>query len=91
MIQTRESALCKLRKTHMTEAEGGSSVGQYCSDTYSFTSLNLDILRFLHQLEIVIVSLRARGGATKKGFGRFHPKVLPTVRCIFPVAISPTF
>jgi len=34
------------KDTQDKEAEGGLSVGQYCSDTFSF-SLNLDISRFL--------------------------------------------
>jgi len=34
-------------RRHNKEAEGGLSVGQYCSDTFSFTSLNLNISRFL--------------------------------------------
>jgi len=35
------------KDTQGKEAEGGSSVGQYCSDTFSFPSLNVDISRFL--------------------------------------------
>jgi len=48
----RECLACFRPETVQTEkdtpqAEGGLSVGQYCSDTFSFTSLNLDISRFL--------------------------------------------
>jgi len=50
------------------------SVGQYCYDIFSFTSLNLNIARFLASVRNS-VSLRARGGATKKGFGCLYPKV----------------
>jgi hypothetical protein len=47
MIQTRECTMQTEKDTHDKEAEGGSLVGQYCSDTFSFTSLNFDFSRLL--------------------------------------------
>lgn len=63
------------KNTHDIEAEGGLSVGQYCSVTFSFTSLNLDISRFLASVRNSECEPKRRGGATKKGFDCFYPKV----------------
>jgi hypothetical protein len=73
MIQTREGALCKPRKTHKTkEAEGGSSVGQYCSDTFSFTSLNLDISRFLASVRNSVCESKSKRWSNQERFWLFQ-------------------